>query len=986
MAQREDFCTIAELDAHCSQISALSELTTADAAEAVTSATDLMWALTGRQYGLYSEIVRPDLRGEVSTWFDLRRFPVSSITSVKINGATLPTSAYWVQDGKLLNLVVGTWPSTQKLYLADSELDTFSVTMLWGVAPPRSVAAATRRLACELLTLTFGGASGLSDRIKSTVRQGISMDIVSADDLLENGRTGIYEIDLVLATFNREDTAALPAVMSPDTAWYGHDGTTTVGSQSTGATGPAGPTGATGPAGPTGPTGATGATGATGSVGASGAPGPPGPPGTTDHGSQTGLLDDDHPQYARAGHIFVTGNTVLTYLPAQVTVLATAQITLPARSSEADGRSSIFRCIDTGSGNPTVTLVAAGTDVLLTGTPTTQTFNQKTTVLASVADAGLGIPVGWSAVTEVEMLGLGDSALLDVGTGASTVAAGNDSRFGDSDLIAQTTGEPMGFPSRSTSTLAFNNTSREFTITPTGSSFDVWVSGTSYTVTAAQTLTIPNTTGLYYIGCEAGPVFGYQTTYFVWESQAPVAYVYWNASTQKAEFFADERHGTTLDWATHEYLHRTRGAALASGFALGSYSVTGTGNLSADAQVGLGGGTFFDEDLEIAITASATPTPNTWEQILASPAEIPVFYMDGSAWRMDAPTTYPVKPGTARIRYNSVNGGGVWDLTDVSQSDYGISWIVATNNLNYPVVAIMGQASYGSLPATRSVGWEDLILTNLPIVEMRPLWKLAFQTASTYTNTPHARLREVTDIRGAISTGAAVTVNDHGLLAGLADDDHTQYALADATRGSFVTSVTATSPLVSSGTVLAPVLAVSPATSGSAGSLSAADKIKLDASTWVMLFDETLSIAASSKSYTVSGYDSLHLVLTLRSDRAGSTSDTLRMTFNSNTGSVYSSDAVALTTYLTVGVVPATSTYTNRQQHIDCRLTLTDGYTKVGYIGRTNIVSTAIVGQSAPQSGGLFCNLTEAITSLQLFMQNANITAGSRIRIMGLKT
>jgi hypothetical protein len=126
---------------------------------------------------------------------------------------------------------------------------------------------------------------------------------------------------------------------------------------------------------------------------------------------------------------------VLTYLPAQITVLATAQITLPARSSEADGRNSMVRCIDTGGGLPTVTLVPAGADVLLTGDPN-QTFNQKTTVLASAADVGLEIPAGWSAVSEIDMLGLGDSALLDIGTAADTVAAGDDSRF----TTAATTG------------------------------------------------------------------------------------------------------------------------------------------------------------------------------------------------------------------------------------------------------------------------------------------------------------------------------------------------------------------------------------------------------------------------------------------------------------------------------------------------------------------------------------------------------------------
>jgi hypothetical protein len=230
MATREDFCSYEALESHCTALSALSGVTTGDLVEAITNASELMWALTGRQFGAYTETVRPDLRGESASWFDLRRFPVTGISSVKIDGATVPSSAYWVRDGRhLVRTDETSWPQTQKLYLDDTEDETFSVTLTWGAGPPAAVVAATRRLACELLSLKFGGHSGLPDRVRSTVRQGISMEHVSAEDLLQNGRTGIYEIDFALETFNRDDNAALPSVMSPDIGWNDHDGTTTVG-------------------------------------------------------------------------------------------------------------------------------------------------------------------------------------------------------------------------------------------------------------------------------------------------------------------------------------------------------------------------------------------------------------------------------------------------------------------------------------------------------------------------------------------------------------------------------------------------------------------------------------------------------------------------------------------------------------------------------------------------------------------------------------
>ena len=597
------------------------------------------------------------------------------------------------------------------------------------------------------------------------------------------------------------------------------------------------------------------------------------------------------------------------------------------------------------------------------------------------ADYGL-TAVGGSAYTD--SLGLGGAALLDVGTTNGTVAAGDDSRFGDSDLVTQVTGEPHGFPSRTDNTISFDNTSREFTIAPTGASFKVWASGTEYTITTAQTFAIPDTTGLYYIFFDGE--FGYQTSYFVWESQAPVSYIYWNQTTQKAEFFADERHGVTLDWASHEYLHRTRGAALANGFSLSGYTIAGDGTLDAHAQVGLGDGTFFDEDLEVSITNSATPTAYTWEQKLAFPAEIPMFYMSGSAWKMDAPNTYALKPGTLRMAYNSVNGGGAWGLTDVSQSDWGLTWIVATNNLNYPIIGILGQASYGSLPATRDVGWEDMVLTNLPIVEIRPLWKLAFQTSSAYANVPNARLREVTDIRGAISTGSATTVSDHGLLAGLADDDHTQYALADGSRGSFITAITATAPL-SRTSGFTPELTISAATTSLPGSMSAADKTILDSlnTGYKVISKTTFASATASVDINPTGYSNIKIVLQGRGDSAA-TSVTVRMKINNSTASEYLINAAAATTqFNNNGSLPGSLTNTNRQGYWECDFAIGGvGKYTVGVQRGVHQLSTAAVGVAVTQNALIFANDTAAITSILVYPSADNFAIGSKITVLGL--
>ena len=338
------------------------------------------------------------------------------------------------------------------------------------------------------------------------------------------------------------------------------------------------------------------------------------------------------------------------------------------------------------------------------------------------------------------------------------------------------THEPMGHEDKTQSVISFNESTRVFTIEPDVVSFTVWVKGKRYVKTTSQTVTLPDTSGLYYIYFDSTGTLQYKTTFFDWDDDAPTAYVYWNADDDKAYFVADERHGITLDWQTHEYLHRTRGAAYADGFTIGSYSTTGAGTSNSHMQFDLGNGTFFDEDLQVDITHSATPTPDTWEQILQGGAEIPVFYRSGTTWKRTTATKYAVKQGTLP-QYNFLNGG-TWSTPDLTTDTYGVTWIVATNNLNYPVVGILGQKDYANINKVAKDGWDSLDLTGLPIFELRPLYKIAYLVSTSFTNTPKAAIRQVDDLRqsGSVAGGVSATpVNDHGGLLGLSDDDHENY-------------------------------------------------------------------------------------------------------------------------------------------------------------------------------------------------------------------
>jgi hypothetical protein len=518
-----------------------------------------------------------------------------------------------------------------------------------------------------------------------------------------------------------------------------------------GAQGPTGPTGATGAQGVTGPTGATGA--------ASTVTGPTGPTGAT------GLTGDTGPTGAPSTVTGPTGPTGAT--GAASTVTGPTGATGAQGDTGPTGPTGAASTV-TGPTGPTGATGATGPTGPTGATGAASTVTGPTGPTGATGATGATGPTGASTID-----GLTDVIITSPSGGELLMYSGGN--WVNSTIPS---GEPMGFVNTTTSAISFDNASRTLSITPVGGSFQVWVLGKRFAYTTAQEVQVPNTTGLYYIYFNTSGVLSQKTTYYTWDEDAPAAYVYWNATAGAAYYVADERHGITLDWQTHEYLHRTRGAVIASGFGATNYSIVGDGSLDTHAQITLTGGTFFDEDMEIIIVDDATPASFSFEQDLTI-ARIPMFYQSGATgtWVADAATEFPMKQGAVRSRYN-LNTAGTWSTADITSNNFGITWVVATNNLLTPIIGVLGQENYGTIGAAEAATWDGIDLTNFPSVEFRPLYKIIYQTNASYASTPKARLRGVWDLRQIGAVGAGYTANpvsDHGLLSGLADDDHTQY-------------------------------------------------------------------------------------------------------------------------------------------------------------------------------------------------------------------
>lgn len=359
--------------------------------------------------------------------------------------------------------------------------------------------------------------------------------------------------------------------------------------------------------------------------------------------------------------------------------------------------------------------------------------------------------------------------------------------------------EPTGFLNTVDSQFEFDENSRGLSLSPTvtGSTYEYWIKGDRYEGSYTQTITISDVDGNHAIYLSptisgVGELVD-DTSISVEEvirDNAYVALVAWDVETQTATIVGDERHGLAMDWSTHYYLHIAEGARYLDGFAVDDFTLSGDGSSDSDAQLTISGGRIADEDLTHTIVSTNTPSAK-FEQSL-SPAALPMFTRSGSGegnWTRIPAGTIPVISGTGNISYNSVSGG-VWDVTEAGNNRFVATWVLATNDVRAPVIGLVGQRQDNNLSqALENNTWDTFQFGDFPTPEARLLYRLIFQTGS-YGNHANARLREVTDYRGSVSSPVTGLTQDHGSLSGLLDDDHTQYVIGDGSRASIDVAIT----------------------------------------------------------------------------------------------------------------------------------------------------------------------------------------------------
>lgn len=221
--------------------------------QATQYATLVLWAATGRRYGLCDLTVRPCGRECTGCsngyywsdgwwlpyiwngqWFNCwcgadfgctcdpkcRVYlpgPVNAVTQVTVDSSIIDPSEYRVYDNRWLVRLDTTacWPRCADFNVV-SGTGFFEVQYQRGNPVPPALLSAAGSLACEYAKACMGQACRLPGRVVSVARQGVTVSLVDVDKLLEKNLTGLIEVDQVIVSLNPHGLKGRTRLYSPD--------------------------------------------------------------------------------------------------------------------------------------------------------------------------------------------------------------------------------------------------------------------------------------------------------------------------------------------------------------------------------------------------------------------------------------------------------------------------------------------------------------------------------------------------------------------------------------------------------------------------------------------------------------------------------------------------------------------------------------------------------------------------------------------------
>lgn len=224
---------------------------------AVAVATEILWALSGRQFGTCDVKIRPCRRSCANApwgwnelmpggswlqptlyagqWYNIvcgncsgsdcscssiseviLPAPATEIVAVKVDGMALLPGEFRLDDNRFLVRLDDVWPWCNDLSRDDTEIGTWSVTARFGRTVPEGGALAVGELACEINKAINGVDCRLPRQVSQLARQGVTITFPDTTSLFKQGRTGLYLTDMFIAAWNPTGLRSPSRVYSVD--------------------------------------------------------------------------------------------------------------------------------------------------------------------------------------------------------------------------------------------------------------------------------------------------------------------------------------------------------------------------------------------------------------------------------------------------------------------------------------------------------------------------------------------------------------------------------------------------------------------------------------------------------------------------------------------------------------------------------------------------------------------------------------------------
>jgi hypothetical protein len=346
------------------------------------------------------------------------------------------------------------------------------------------------------------------------------------------------------------------------------------------------------------------------------------------------------------------------------------------------------------------------------------------------------------------------------------------------------TNEPTGWVDRGEATISVvvdpnPATTQRVVITPsTSAGFRVYVGGVLTTFKAPVEVEIAPVEGWHYVWWDGES--WHESGDFPSATFTQVGltcFVHFDAGNRVFDRVNDERHGITMDGATHRHLHFTLGTRYLSGFGATATADATTAAPASDDQsrIALAGGMFADEDIVASVVHALAPAAPFQQNLGTGLGEgtaaiLPIFYLDGTGllrrYNPANPGRFAFKPGAVYPQYNKP--GAAWSLAEPGSDERVIYWVCATNSLESPVFLMMGQATYPSLTAAQGATPGGIAWGSAPFAEIIVLYRIVFRCRVNYANATYKAKIEALDATPAGGTVAVPAIQSHSSLAGLA--------------------------------------------------------------------------------------------------------------------------------------------------------------------------------------------------------------------------